>query len=493
MWRLERFPMELMMKSVGYMIADTPSDALSRIQAIRMPTATRGVFAEGYAELSLSCWEYFEPLLPHLTSLHAVDISEEGLPSALRKCTSLRLLHFLGNTMRPVEDYLASQPRLDGIGVSLYVTNDILNVTRFGQDAVRLMDKLEHRPKVIYVGIPVWNTDRTPGSGWARGAEAVVLQGVVDDLDLSNDLFSTKVEKFLGVPLEKCWCIYDLSLDALCPDDRTLPLVATIWIGRRAPFDYPPLYIGMPIHRAAEMAHYLLQFHQQPPEALRRVLADVNTEFDWIWAVASQRGELRDPTAEKNLISSSVKYLSAMYKPWETIVWAIKRMKSITIQGDEDLCDARISSILRSLFKIDPIQQVLLTEEVTTENEPFVIEEVRHSTDKQLIFKLWNLNPPLTAEIIERRKITSYPGDFLPDLALSYAGARYLVTAPSSSQTFYCDPSVLMESKEVHRFILVWFTTWREQGVYEPNKELLKFAATQQKIVSAIQRHARIS
>eukprot|EP01122_Echinamoeba_exundans_P007714 TRINITY_DN2431_c0_g2_i1.p1 TRINITY_DN2431_c0_g2~~TRINITY_DN2431_c0_g2_i1.p1 ORF type:complete len:958 (+),score=112.74 TRINITY_DN2431_c0_g2_i1:312-3185(+) len=492
MWRLAKFPIDLMMKSVGYIIGDVPSEALRSITAVRMPIeAFEEEIPHVSAEYKSSWWNYLDPVLCHLTSLHALCLSHDdsaGLPSVLRRCTSLRQLHFHGTTVRPIEDYLASQPRLDGIAVSLMSTEqgDVVPVWRIFE-VVRLIKMLDHRPKVISLGPRQYHMDQISCPGWARGAEAVVLGTVARLSGDSDQVFVTKLETALGVPLERCWSIEKWDLDPLCPDDRTLPLFARVWVEQGRPLDYAPAFQGMPFHRAAETAHYLLQHGQQLPESLLHVIADIKTEADWIWAVAAQRGESRNQKAEQDVILSDVKDLNTMYKPLETILWAIKRMKSITV---DTACDARLSSILRSMFPLDA-HQVLLTGNRCYDAAVIARDEVRRSTDKEMIFRLWNTFPGHTAETIEERKILTLPDDFPMKVSLTPDSASYVASA-GCVPTFRCNPTALIQNPQVRYFLLRWFTIHNCQQILTPIDGLLRVAATTPEFVTSLHRHVRV-
>jgi hypothetical protein len=225
--------MELMMKSVGYMIEGIPSEALRFITAIGMPLDDYDMFPADSPTCSLSSWSYAEPLLRHLTSVHLLGLAggNSDLSPVLLKCTALKQLHYYGSSMRHLEPYLSTQPRLDAFGVSFhdYSEDEYSSWVDLELSAIRAIDKLEHRPKLVSLSGWRYEMNEMTCPGWARDISCVVLQHFGSPYDRADpSTFLEVFSKNLGVPCDNCWGLKVKERDPFDPYNITLPLAAYI-------------------------------------------------------------------------------------------------------------------------------------------------------------------------------------------------------------------------------------------------------------------------
>jgi hypothetical protein len=117
MWDLGKFPFETLLKSFKSFIAECPASDLSKITSWRMPTKV-----EHY---STSVYAVAEPILGNLTSLHAIEPSDQAhikgseLDLVLDKCTSLKQLYYRANSIDALDSFLGNQPKLQGLAVDV--------------------------------------------------------------------------------------------------------------------------------------------------------------------------------------------------------------------------------------------------------------------------------------------------------------------------------------------------------------------------------------
>jgi hypothetical protein len=159
MLRLGRFPIDLMMQSVAYMVQDVPAIAPSPgeppcfITEFRMSMDDHHTFPSRSASCHIDLWLAIAHILPYLTSLHTLGPTEfleyEFSDLVLAYCRSLKRLHYYGNSVVPLYKYMASQPQLEAFGV-LVPAGDVQSEQDW-INMIGLIHQLQHRPKILSV------------------------------------------------------------------------------------------------------------------------------------------------------------------------------------------------------------------------------------------------------------------------------------------------------------------------------------------------------
>jgi hypothetical protein len=216
MWDLHKFPVETLLRSFESFIAECPANDLTKITSWRMPS---------HCDEYSTSLEFTEPILGNLTSLHALEVSEElesqkaPLCFVLDRCTSLKQLYYQGTYSYALKTYLCNQPKLQALAVHTALESHETNVAF-------LFEQLQHRPEIVCILSHNYEESISRHPDWARDAKRVIFSSVMPPynatLPESIEWFQTSI----CAPFERSWKLKKYGMDPFSVD--CLPVITEL-------------------------------------------------------------------------------------------------------------------------------------------------------------------------------------------------------------------------------------------------------------------------